>query len=868
MILAPLVLLSPVLLTGKALFWGTPFLQFIPWRWAAWELLRSAHLPLWTPQIGMGAPLAANYQSALYYPPNWISFFLAAAGGIGWLAWGQALLVAFHLMWAGLGMSLLTRALGLGHLAQVVSGLAFSLSGYLVSRSGFLSINAAAAWVPWVILMVTRLEGWKVGRLKVEGCDSVQASTFNLPTFTQLTVVLAMQLLAGHAQTCWYTLLLAGLWAGFLVWNKVNDDTVGAAAYMPKHSPVREPEFAKNLDRRMLRPYLQGMLHAWFRLGLALALAASLSAVQLLPTVEYLQVSQRAGSVDYDFAMTYSFWPWRFLTLLAPELFGSPAHGNYWGYGNYWEDALYIGMLPVLMALGVVLRMLIGKIAERRRTIDDRRFPTGDGRQTTDDGRPHAVDHGRPSPIVLFLSALILLSFLLALGKNTIIYPWLYRHIPTFDMFQAPTRFSLWAEFGLALLAGWGVNAWSRPAGRGLYWTRLGTAGAFAVTLGAGAAWLFLGDVSPTFLRATALAGLWAMGVGVLSLLGPSIPEGRSSARLGFGPEVEGRRSGIWAWAVVLFICADLLLAGWGLNPGTDRSLYTRPSKEISTVRAMAGDRRIYLPADDEYELKFNRYFSFKSFKTGQGTAGLRGVLLPDAHILEGLASANNFDPLVPGRFTAWMEALEAAAPDTQRTLLNLMDVSVVVKVDPEHESGVRLDSNRGGRRLRWAACAYPASGSDDALEKVLSGSMDLEREAVVEGVEAGGGPICPIGGLSKEVPNARLELASADSDRLEIHVSGGGSGWVVLSDVWYPGWQAMVDGRSVPIARANYLFRAVPVPAGAHEVVFVYRPASFYFGAFLSMAGWAVLAVLGLWGVSQRVSGSATGRIADPLTR
>jgi hypothetical protein len=172
------------------------------------------------------------------------------------------------------------------------------------------------------------------------------------------------------------------------------------------------------------------------------------------------------------------------------------------------------------------------------------------------------------------------------------------------------------------------------------------------------------------------------------------------------------------------------------------------------------------------------------------------------------------------------MEALEAPGPEAQRTLLNLMDVGVVVKVDPERASGVRFEANRGGQRLRWAACAHPASGPDDALEMILSGRMDLEQEAVVEGVEDGGGPGCPAEGLSKEVPKAGLELISSEPDRLVIHVSASGSGWVVLSDVWYPGWQAMVDGRSAPIARANYLFRAVPVPAGEHEVIFEYRPA------------------------------------------
>ncbi len=81
-ILAPLGLLSPLIFSGKALFWGTPGLQFVPWRYLAWELLKSGELPLWNPLSGMGAPLLANYQTSLAFPPTWLLFALAWLGGI------------------------------------------------------------------------------------------------------------------------------------------------------------------------------------------------------------------------------------------------------------------------------------------------------------------------------------------------------------------------------------------------------------------------------------------------------------------------------------------------------------------------------------------------------------------------------------------------------------------------------------------------------------------------------------------------------------------------------------------------------------------------------------------------------------------
>jgi uncharacterized membrane protein YfhO len=66
-----------------------------------------------------------------------------------------------------------------------------------------------------------------------------------------------------------------------------------------------------------------------------------------------------------------------------------------------------------------------------------------------------------------------------------------------------------------------------------------------------------------------------------------------------------------------------------------------------------------------------------------------------------------------------------------------------------------------------------------------------------------------------------------------------------VLSDVYYPGWVATVDGVETPIHRTNYAFRSVSVPAGDHIVTFTYRPASFRYGIYGSVAGLVICRVL-----------------------
>jgi uncharacterized membrane protein YfhO len=67
----------------------------------------------------------------------------------------------------------------------------------------------------------------------------------------------------------------------------------------------------------------------------------------------------------------------------------------------------------------------------------------------------------------------------------------------------------------------------------------------------------------------------------------------------------------------------------------------------------------------------------------------------------------------------------------------------------------------------------------------------------------------------------------------------------VVLADTFTPDWTATVDGRSAPVWRANVAFRAVPVPAGRHEVVMRYRPPSALWGMALTAAGIAAAALL-----------------------
>jgi uncharacterized membrane protein YfhO len=80
--------------------------------------------------------------------------------------------------------------------------------------------------------------------------------------------------------------------------------------------------------------------------------------------------------------------------------------------------------------------------------------------------------------------------------------------------------------------------------------------------------------------------------------------------------------------------------------------------------------------------------------------------------------------------------------------------------------------------------------------------------------------------------------------NRVVVDVDEGPADFLILTDVWYPGWICTVDGVGRPVHRANFLFRAVELPPGRHEVVFTFAPASYRQGRLVSAV---VLALVGV---------------------
>lgn len=92
------------------------------------------------------------------------------------------------------------------------------------------------------------------------------------------------------------------------------------------------------------------------------------------------------------------------------------------------------------------------------------------------------------------------------------------------------------------------------------------------------------------------------------------------------------------------------------------------------------------------------------------------------------------------------------------------------------------------------------------------------------------------------------ITLVHYEAQRIELKTHTAQAGFLILSEVYYPGWEAQVDGVAAPIYRANYALRGLEVPTGTHNISFVYKAPSFRRGAFITGCGILLLLASGLY--------------------
>jgi hypothetical protein len=144
---------------------------------------------------------------------------------------------------------------------------------------------------------------------------------------------------------------------------------------------------------------------------------------------------------------------------------------------------------------------------------------------------------------------------------------------------------------------------------------------------------------------------------------------------------------------------------------------------------------------------------------------------------------------------------------------------------------------------------ARVAAGARPIVEQLILGAFDPRRQILLDGDS---GEVLGPGPPSDEVGSA--QILDYGPERVVVRASARLPGYLVLDDRYEEDWRAQVDGQAVPLLRADAIFRAVPLGAGEHEVVFSYEPTAVRVGAAVSLATLGLL-LAALWGTFVGVS-------------
>jgi hypothetical protein len=285
---------------------------------------------------------------------------------------------------------------------------------------------------------------------------------------------------------------------------------------------------------------------------------------------------------------------------------------------------------------------------------------------------------------------------------------------------------------------------------------------------------------------------------------------------------------------------------------------------------------------------------------------------LPDSHAIEdklgqlfGVASATHYDPLVTRRHALFFETLEGAAarfgpgspatpftgaltripPPARRPLLDLLGVRVILSDARNRDAERALAAQQPPLELR-AECRVPTLHGP-ALVRIRANPSALPRAFVVPTVSRVSGPaeaaaaigradfdpleraVVEVDALPGDLGDAAARALAATArasvarhlpDRVEIETESPRAALLVVTDTYFPGWSAEVNGAAAPIWPADVLFRGVPIPPGRARVSLRYEPGPFRIGAALSAAGVALAGAL-LWIGRARSQRSPTRR-------
>ncbi len=797
-------LFAPVHFDGKGLH-GT---DIVKWRGMAEAMIEyeaeTGEEALWAPNGFSGMP---GY--LIQYGPQ-IPQVDSMIDALRPFAWPSS-----HLFLMMAGAYLLAFYLTRNPFSGLLAGLAYGLTTYMpiILAAGHQTKFVALAYAPFVLLAF--------------------AYTLRNPGLLgglSFAIAVSVQLRAKHPQITYYVLMLAFLW---WIVEVVNAWRRG------DWTPVSTST-------------------GWLALG---AVAALLMVLQpYWPTWEYKQFSVRgavagtgeAGNMGWENAMRWSQGIGEIITLAIADAFGG-AGGNYWGPKPFTAGPHYIGAVVLALAGLAVYRV-----------------------------RSRAV-YG--------LAAGAVVTTLFAFGRHaSVVNRPMFEVFPYFDAFRAPETWLSITVLALAILAGIGLqDVLQRSAEKSTEGDRtratLWSFGSFAIFVGI----LYLGGGAILdFEKENERAQLEQL----IQRQYPNVSASRvqQAAQQEVRKRREARKDAFSSDAlrsvVALLVAGGLLMLyrKEQMGPGLAAiGVVVVVGVDLWGVGSRYLDEDSFSPTQEVEEqiprYAFDRFLQQKEQEVG-GPGHFR--VLPLRRPGGSGLTADGFTPFyhqsLGGYHGAKLQRYQDFLDHIIRTpdgrlndnAVDMMNARYVLAsrqqpgmtvVFQDEQSGVLvLENTDAVPRGYVVGEAEVRSDPQETWERLRNPTFDPRRTAILP--EPLGAPLTPIDSAS----TATASLQSFSPREITWSVETDAPRLFVASEVHYPaGWTATLNGEPVSIERANYLLRAVPVPAGSHTLTMRFAPASHVRGTWISgittaLVYGGVLFLIGLPYIRRRIGSEGAG--------
>jgi hypothetical protein len=611
-----------------------------------------------------------------------------------------------------------------------------------------------------------------------------------------LALVIGLAVLSPHPQLLQYMLLASGAFALYLA--LADHDGHGK---LPRRLAVR-------------------------RLGMALGsvvLGGLMGAVQYLPLRSYVDWSPRAGGTDWAHVTSFSMPPEELINAFVPQFSG--LLNDYWGRNNIHLHSEYAGVAVLILAGA-------GMFAPQFR----RGFRW-------------------------FWLGTFVVSLLWAMGGFTPFYRLVYVLVPGTKFFRAPSTMMYVTMFSLAVFAALGTERVMRAAasipkrfvlawGAGLLVLGLFLAGGLAQMVAQGFGRVVYADANQGAVVLGVVRSL-VFAAAILALI-YTAGRGRLNAR-------------VLGWTIAAIVTADLWSIArkyWIFSPPA-RELFAADAA-IELLKADTVPGRVLplalpqFPPAREAGIVTDRAFSGDHMMVHRirSVTGYHGNELGRYQVFEPALSDDATLRVLSPQF--WrhenVRYWYTTVPDT---LLPMLGAQLQWTASPQKVLGpitnragstIYLYRLPGDNPAAWVANALVKGTDDQALATVMDSRFEPTRVAIVDT-----GAAVPVVSLDAVPPPAttRATVTRFDAGRINVRLDGpvASGNAIVVSENYFPGWRATIDGRDATVTRANYNLMAVPLVDGAREVQLWFIDEAYLTGKWVTLVALVAAALLAALG-------------------